>query len=138
MKFLLTLVLPLAVIMQAPATERAPATTSQTQEQRPLSAFPDGLRPFVKYGVGGGVVLWFVGSLYWIARQRLRQANTPEKQLDARQWLRRLVASILLAVLVLGAAVVMSLRTRELLYIWIAAPVALLLPILLVTRPKRQ
>jgi cell division septal protein FtsQ len=63
-----------------------------------------------------------------MARQRLRQANTPEQQAAARRWIRRLLMGILLAVVVLGVGVATSLVTRELLSIWISAPLALLLP----------
>lgn len=85
----------------------------------------------MKYGVGGGVVLWFVGSIIWMARQRFKQAKTPEQRAAAKVWLRRMFVGIALAVGFLGVGVVTSIMTRELLYIWIAAPIAVLLPPLL-------
>lgn len=80
---------------------------------------------------GVGLFVYVVGSLAWIIRQRLHNACTPEAQVAARQGLRRLLVGIVLAVGLLGAGIAMSIRAQELLYIWITAPIAVLLPPLL-------
>jgi hypothetical protein len=117
--------------VQTSATKISSTTAATQSEERPLTAIPAWLRPFVIYGGAGGVALWFVGSIIWMARQRLKQAKTPEQQTAAKQWLRRMLVSISLAVALLGAGVALSIMKRELIYIWVAAPVALLLPPLL-------
>ena len=131
------------IINPAPTLRDSAGTPSSTAgtkppEQRPLTSIPSWLRPFVKYGVGGGVALWFVGSIFWMARQRFQQAKTPEQRAAAKQWLGRMLVGIVLAVGLLGTGVVTSIITRELLYIWIAAPVALLLPPLLLAYWGKQ
>jgi len=111
------------------ATTPAVRPTPSAPAPRPLDAYPAFVRPFLKFGVGGAVVAWFVFGLGALCRQRWQAARTPQEKRQARRWIAGILLGLVIALTLLAAGFVLSLRGRQLdLLFWCAAPVAVLLP----------
>ena len=158
---LMSLVLPWCVLLGAGANDGAtvhsptlpsapfiapPRTTGPAP--RPLDSMPPFLKPFVKYGVGGVVALWFAGGLGWLCAKRLRRARTDPERRAARRWVAGLFVGILLTLPLIGLGIYLNARRGEvpggaflgLAALWLAAPLAVFLPLALAAwwgRPPR-
>jgi hypothetical protein len=133
----------LALFLLVPP-DPAPVATppARPPAERPGDTIPPALKPFVKYGMGGFVVLWFVGSLVWIARGKWRQARTDAERRAVRRWVVGLVVGVALALGLIALGLVLNarygLRFAALWFLWLGAPVALFLPPWLAARLGRE
>jgi hypothetical protein len=122
--------------LEAPPAASSPSDLTArpkptTPEQRVLDAYPPFVRPLLKYGLGGAVALWFLVGIGWLCRQKWRLAVSPEAQRVARRWIAGMLVGVALALIVVGIAFVLWLRDQHLVLLFVAGPLAVLLPPLL-------
>lgn len=108
-----------------------PGPKPTTPEKRILDEYPAFVRPFLKYGVGGAIAIWFIFGIGWLCRQKWRLAQTEEAKKQARNWITGMLVGVVIALSVVGVGFVLWLRNQHLATLFVAGPVAVLLPPLL-------
>jgi hypothetical protein len=117
------------------------ARSKSAPAARPGDTIPPALKPFVKYGMGGFIVCWFIGGLVWITRAKWRRARTEAERRAVKRWVVGLVLGIACSLGLIAAGLVLNARYRlpyaALWCLWLASPLALFLPPWLAARVGR-
>lgn len=127
----MTLLLSLCLAQSPPATTSSavlPRPRPTEPARRPLDEYPAFVRPFLKYGLGAAVVLWFVGGIGWLCRQRWRQATTAAAKAQARRWIAGMLLGVALSLALVAVGIVVWLKGQWLEPLFLAGPAAVLLP----------
>ncbi|HMP04449.1 MAG TPA: hypothetical protein PKC45_18310 [Gemmatales bacterium] len=119
-----------AALPTRPALDpQLPRPQPTTPARRPLDEYPAFVRPFLKYGMGGAIVAWFVMGRGLVCGQGGRRARPPGARGQARRWIAGMFVGTVLALTLLAVGFLLSLWQRRLdLVFWLAAPLAVILP----------